>query len=89
MNKGNFIDSIAVKANVSKTTAASVFAAMEDTIAEAMKANDTITIPGFGKFEVVHKEATTSKSFGKTTKVPAKDLVKFRVSGKLKNLLND
>lgn len=89
MNKGNFINSIAVKANVSKATAATVFSAMEDTIAEAMKANDTLTIPKFGKFEVVHKEATTSKSFGKTKKVPARDLIKFRISGKLKNLLNN
>jgi len=47
-----------------------------------------VKIPGFGKFVKVHKDATERKSFGKMTKIPAKDVVKFRPLKNLKLLTN-
>ena len=47
-----------------------------------------VKIPGFGKFVKVSKKATTRKSFGKMTDIPAKDVVKFRPLKKLKLLVN-
>ena len=47
-----------------------------------------VKIPGFGKFVKIHKKATERKSFGKMTKIPEKDVVKFRPLKSLKLLIN-
>lgn len=47
-----------------------------------------VKIPGFGKFVKIHKEATERKSFGKDTKIPAKDVLKFKPLKNLKLLVN-
>ncbi|MDO8640084.1 MAG: HU family DNA-binding protein [Nitrosarchaeum sp.] len=47
-----------------------------------------VKIPGFGKFVKIHKKATERKSFGKMTKIPEKDVVKFRPLKSLKQLIN-
>jgi len=47
-----------------------------------------VKIPGFGKFVKIHKKATERKSFGKMTKIPEKDVVKFRPLKSLKLLVN-
>jgi DNA-binding protein HU-beta len=47
-----------------------------------------VKIPGFGKFVKIHKDANERKSFGKMTKIPAKDVVKFRPLKSLKQLVN-
>lgn len=47
-----------------------------------------VKIPGFGKFIKIHKNATERKSFGKMTKIPAKEVVKFRPLKSMKLLVN-
>lgn len=47
-----------------------------------------VKIPGFGKFIKIHKDATERKSFGKMTKIPAKEVVKFRPLKSMKLLVN-
>ena len=47
-----------------------------------------VKIPGFGKFVKIHKKACTRKSFGKETKIPEKDVVKFKPLKNLKLLVN-
>ena len=47
-----------------------------------------VKIPGFGKFVKVHKKETERKSFGKMTKIPAKDVVKFRPLKNFKLIVN-
>lgn len=47
-----------------------------------------VKIPGFGKFIKIHKNAAERKSFGKMTKIPAKEVVKFRPLKSMKLLVN-
>jgi DNA-binding protein HU-beta len=51
MNKGELIDAIAEKANVSKKEADAVFSAALDTIVKTVTTGDKVTLVGFGSFE--------------------------------------
>jgi DNA-binding protein HU-beta len=51
MNKGELVDAIATKANVTKKEADAVLSATIDTIVEAVASGDKVTLVGFGSFE--------------------------------------
>jgi DNA-binding protein HU-beta len=51
MNKGELVDAIAVKANVTKKEADAVLSATIETIVEAVASGDKVTLVGFGSFE--------------------------------------
>jgi DNA-binding protein HU-beta len=51
MNKGELVDAIALKANVTKKEADAVLSATLDTIVEAVTGGDKVTLVGFGSFE--------------------------------------
>jgi DNA-binding protein HU-beta len=51
MNKGELVDAIAIKANVTKKEADAVLSAAIDTIVEAVSSGDKVTLVGFGSFE--------------------------------------
>jgi DNA-binding protein HU-beta len=51
MNKGELVDAIAIKANVTKKEADAVLSATIDTIVEAVAGGDKVTLVGFGSFE--------------------------------------
>jgi DNA-binding protein HU-beta len=51
MNKGELVDAIASKANVTKKEADAVLSATIDTIVEAVASGDKVTLVGFGSFE--------------------------------------
>lgn len=51
MNKGELVDAIAIKANVTKKEADAVLSAAIETIVEAVSSGDKITLVGFGSFE--------------------------------------
>jgi nucleoid DNA-binding protein len=57
-------------------------------IKKGLLEKDFVKIPGFGKFLKIHKNATSRKSFGKMTDIPAKDIVKFRPLKSMKQLVN-
>lgn len=57
-------------------------------IKKGLLEKEYVKIPGFGKFVKVHKNETERKSFGKMTKIPAKDIVKFRPLKNFKQLVN-
>ena len=62
MNKSELIDAIAEKGGLSKTDAGK---ALDDTIAsitEALKAGDTVTLVGFGTFNVKERAARTGRN---------------------------
>ena len=65
MNKGELVDAIAGKAEVTKKDADILLTALLDTIMEAVAAGDKITLLGFGSFkprqravQEVHKPQT-------------------------------
>jgi DNA-binding protein HU-beta len=51
MNKGELVDVIAGKANVTKREADTILSTAIDTIVEAVKDGDKVTLVGFGSFE--------------------------------------
>ncbi len=51
MNKGELVDAIAIKANVTKKEADAVLSAAIEAIVEAVSSGDKVTLVGFGSFE--------------------------------------
>jgi DNA-binding protein HU-beta len=51
MNKGELVDAIAEKTNVTKREADTILSTAIDTIVEAVKDGDKVTLVGFGSFE--------------------------------------
>jgi DNA-binding protein HU-beta len=78
MNKGELVDAVAEKANVTKKQADAVLSAAIDTIIEAVASGDKVTLVGFGSFESRERKAregrnpkTNEKMEIPATKVPA------------------
>jgi DNA-binding protein HU-beta len=78
MNKGELVDVIAEKANVTKKQADAVLTAALDAIVEAVSSGDKVTLVGFGSFEPRERKAregrnpkTGDKMEIPATKVPA------------------
>lgn len=78
MNKGELIDRVATKANVTKKEADAVLTAALETIVEAVSSDDKVTLVGFGSFEARERKAregrnpkTGDKMIIPATKVPA------------------
>ncbi|MFW6359818.1 MAG: HU family DNA-binding protein [Chroococcales cyanobacterium] len=78
MNKGDLVDKVAEKANVTKKQADAVLTAALDTIMEAVSNQDKVTLVGFGSFESRDRKAregrnpkTGAKMEIPATKVPA------------------
>ena len=78
MNKGELIDTVANKADVTKKQADSIISATIETITEAVAGDDKVTLVGFGSFEARNRKAregrnpkTNEKMSIPATKVPA------------------
>ncbi|ACB51095.1 MULTISPECIES: HU family DNA-binding protein [Cyanophyceae] len=78
MNKGELIDAVANKAEVTKKQAETVISATIETIMEAVAGDDKVTLVGFGSFEARDRKAregrnpkTNEKMSIPATKVPA------------------
>ena len=59
MNKGEFIQALAQKADFSKKTAAEAYDAFIAVITDALKAGEKVSLVGFGSFEVKEVPAKT------------------------------
>jgi DNA-binding protein HU-beta len=73
MNKGELIDQIAEKANVTKKDADAILTAVLDVILESVAAGEKVTLVGFGTFEARDRQAREGRnpSTGKPIKIPA------------------
>ena len=92
MGKLELINNIAKKMNVSKTEAERFMDAYMESIKEALLKEEEVKLIGFGTFSVQEKAATTARNPRnpkETIEVPAKKVVKFKLSKKLKELFND
>ena len=90
MSKADFVNAIAEKTGFSKKDAALAVSAFEEVITETLKAGDSVTLTGFGKFEAVRKAAREGKNpmTGEKINIPAKVAPKFRPGKGLKDALN-
>jgi DNA-binding protein HU-beta len=78
MNKGELVDAIAEKANISKKEADAVLNAAIETIVETVASGEKVTLVGFGSFEKRDRQAREGRNpkTGETmtiaaTRVPA------------------
>ena len=62
MNKGELVDAIAQKTDVTKKQADAIVTAMVETIIEGVAAGDKIGLVGFGNFEVRNRQAREGRN---------------------------
>lgn len=62
MNKGELVDQITQKTNVTKKQADTIFTAMVDTIVEAVASGDKISLVGFDNFEARTRQAREGRN---------------------------
>ena len=86
MNKSELVDSIAKKSGLSKAQSTEALNAFIATIGEAMKANDTVSLVGFGTFSVKERQARTGRN--PQTQIPASKVPSFKAGKSLKDMVN-
>lgn len=86
MTKTELIATIAEKANVSKKDAEAVVKAFQDTIINAAKADDKVTLLGFGTFSSKDVVAKDGVAMGKAYHIDAHKELKFKPAKDAKNI---
>ncbi len=92
MGKMELVNNIAKKMDVSKAEAERFMDAYMESVKEALLNEEDVKLVGFGTFSVQEKAATTARNPRnpkETIEVPAKKVVKFKLSKKLKDLFNE
>lgn len=92
MTKDEFAKKIKEQLNLSsQAVALEVINKVADTIVEAVKSGDEITLPNVGKFSAVERSARKGRNplTGETIEIPAKKAVKFKVSNSIKKAINE
>lgn len=91
MNKGEFLKSIATKANFTAKEANAAYDAFVDTVVEALQAGDKIQLVGFGSFELKTKAARTgiNPQTKAKVKIPASKAPVMKFGKSFKDLFND
>jgi DNA-binding protein HU-beta len=84
MNKGELVDKVAEKANVTKKQADAVLTAAIDSIMEAVSQGDKVTLVGFGSFEPRERKEREGRNpkTGEAMQIPATKVPAFS-AGKL------
>lgn len=90
MNKGEFVNAVADAADLSKADAASAVDAMVSVITETLKSGDSITLVGFGTFQVrsrAERQGRNPKT-GEAIKIKASNNPAFKAGKALKDAVN-
>ncbi|MBD3880762.1 HU family DNA-binding protein [Phormidium tenue FACHB-886] len=84
MNKGELVDKIAEKADVTKKQADALLTAILDSIMEAVSSDEKVTLVGFGSFESRKRQAKEGRNprTGETMTIPETTVPVFS-AGKL------
>jgi len=87
MNKGELVDKIAEKANVTKKDADSILTAMLEVILDTVASGDKVTLVGFGTFEARDRQAREGRnpSTGEPIKIPATKVPAFSAGKQFKD----
>jgi len=82
MNKTELIDSIASDAGVSKPEAKKALESFLENVKQTLKEGNRVSLVGFGSWSVSERSAREGRNprTGATIKIPAKNVVKFKVS---------
>ena len=89
MKKDELVTKIAENTDLSKSDVNKVLASLTNVVAEALKANDEVALPGLGKFQVKERAARTGRNphTGETIKIAAAKVPLFKVAKPLKDAL--
>jgi DNA-binding protein HU-beta len=90
MNKAEFVAAVADAAELSKTDAASAVDAVISVITKTLKKGETVTLVGFGTFEVRKRAARQGRNpkTGETIKIQASKNPSFKAGKALKDAVN-
>ncbi len=90
MTKTELIDKISSDTNLSKADASITLNSVIDNISKALKKGDSVTIVGFGTFDVAKRKARKGRNpqTGETIKIPAMKVPKFRAGKALKEIVS-
>jgi len=90
MNKAELIDAVASSADLSKSSATQAVDAVVDTITESLRSGDSVTLVGFGTFEVRARAARTGRNpqTGEEIQIKASKAPAFKAGKALKDAVN-
>ena len=90
MNKADFVGAVAELADLSKADAGRAVDAMIEVVKKALKKGDTVSLVGFGTFEVRKRAARTGRNpqTGETLKIKASKNPSFKAGKALKDAVN-
>ena len=82
--------SIAEKADITQSQAESALAATLESIQDALKSGDSVSLVGFGTFSANERPARDGRNprTGETIRIAAKTVAKFKPGKKLSDSLN-
>jgi DNA-binding protein HU-beta len=90
MNKAELIDVVASSADLSKAAATRAVDAVFDTITESLRKGDSVTLVGFGTFEVRERSARAGRNpqTGETIQIKASKAPAFKAGKAFKDAVN-
>ena len=90
MTKADLVNSIAEKAGLSKADAEKALKAFTDAVTDALKADEKVSLVGFGTFSVGQRAARTGQNpqTGAKINIPAAKVPKFKAGKALKDSIN-
>ena len=90
MNKTELIEAVATKADLPKSTVASVLESLEDVVVTTVSKGEKVAITGFVSFDRVNRAARTARNpqTGAEIKVPAKKAPKVSAGASFKKAVS-
>ena len=90
LTKTEITEKIQKKLNLSRTTSYNIMEDFLEIIKQSLEEGEDVMISGFGKFCVNEKKARKGRNpaTNEEMKLPARRVVTFKCSGKLRNLIN-
>lgn len=90
MNKGEFVEALADRLDVSRAQADRALSTVLDIIAERMASGEKVSFTGFGSFEVSERAARTGRNpqTGASINIAASRVPKFTPGATLKGAVN-
>jgi DNA-binding protein HU-beta len=90
MNKQELIDAIASGSGLTKADSKRALDAFIESVSGALKKGDRVALVGFGSYSVSERSAREGRNpqTGKTIKIAAKKVVKFKAGAELAGMVN-
>jgi len=90
MNKAELVDAIASGAGITKVQAKAALDSFTGAVSDTLKGGGRVALVGFGTFSVSKRQAREGRNpqTGKTIKIQAKNVAKFKAGSDLDGTLN-